>query len=242
MKKSLLLLVLLIATGIASANTDKQLWFGFVHQGRVHKHWGYWAEVQHRTKNQFASNLHTDIFRFGATYFATTDLRITVGYAAILHFPSLTNQAFVRPEHRPWQQIFYIYTNNKKNVRLTQYLRVEERFLRKTAGEILADGYIFRQRFRYSAMVVVLFNKKEFKQGSVGLVLNNEVFINAYSSDKVKAFDQNRAFAGLSYNLTNALQLHLGYLNIFAFTPKGNEMVHGLRLAAFHTLDLRKKK
>lgn len=240
MKKSLLLLLLIAATTTCFATVDKQLWFGFVHQGRVHKHWGYWAEFQHRTKNEFANNLHTDLFRVGATYFVNNDLRITAGYAAILHFPSLTNQSFVRPEHRPWQQIFYVYT--KGPVRFTQYLRVEERFLRKTAGETLADGYIFRQRFRYSAMVVILFNKKDFKQGSVGIVLNNEVFVNAYSSDKVKAFDQNRAFAGLSCNLTNALQLHLGYLNIFAFTPKGNEVVHGIRLAAFHTLDLRKKK
>ncbi|HLP52009.1 MAG TPA: DUF2490 domain-containing protein [Chitinophagales bacterium] len=240
MKKSLLLLVLIATTITCFATVDKQLWFGFVHQGRVHKHWGYWAEFQHRTKNEFANNLHTEIFRVGATYFVNTDLRITAGYAAVLHFPSLTNQAFVRPEHRPWQQVAYNYT--KGRIRLSQYLRAEERFLRKTAGETLAEGHIFRQRFRYNAMLIILFNKKEFKQGSFGLVLNDEVFINAYSTDKVKAFDQNRAFAGLSYSLTNATQLQLGYLNVFSFTPKGNETVHSLRFVVFHYIDWRKKK
>lgn len=238
--KRILLLLLIAVSGFAVANTDNQLWFGFIHQGRLHKHWGYWLDIHHRTKNEFMKNLHTEIFRFGGTYFYNNDLRFTIGYAGIIQFPSLTNQNFLKPEHRAWQQIFFTYTN--KNFRVIQYLRSEQRFIHKTAGEKLVDGYVFRQRFRYNVMFIVLFNKKEFKAGSVGLVLNDEVFVNAYSEDKVKSFDQNRAFGGLCYQLNNSTQLQLGYLNVFAFTPKGNEMVHGIRLFAFHNIDWRKKK
>jgi hypothetical protein len=236
LKKTLAFLLFAFFINLCHANTDQQLWFAYTHQGRITRHWGYWLDIQHRTKNQFANNLHTELFRAGATYYATADLRITAGYAFILGFPSLTNQAFVRPEHRPWQQVFYVYTNKKKNIRLTQYLRSEQRLLHKIAGETLAEGHVFRQRFRYSVMLNVLFNKKQFKQGSVGMVLNNEVMVNAYSADKAKAFDQNRAFAGLSYNLTNNVQVQLGYLNIYAATPKGSDVVHGIRLAAFHNV------
>jgi hypothetical protein len=91
-------------------------------------------------------------------------------------------------------------------------------------------------------MVVFVLNKKQFKQGSWGISLSNEVFINAYSSDKAKIFDQNRAVAAFTYNITDQLQLQLGYMNIFAFTPKGNEMTHAIRLFAFHTIDWRTKK
>ena len=242
MKKYVLLLLLLPAYFTSLAITDEQLWFAYIHLGRVHKHWGYWVDIQHRTKNQFANSFHQDLFRVGATWYATNDVRITIGHAEILTFPSLTNQAFIRPEHRPWQQVFYTYTDKTKRARFSTYLRAEQRFMRKVSGEKLIEGYNFRQRFRYNAMLVVGLNNKEFKQGSWGIVLNDEVFINAYSQDKVKAFDQNRAFVGFSYNITTPLQLHLGYLNVYSLTPKGHDVVHAIRLAAFHTIDWRKSK
>ncbi|MES2620629.1 MAG: DUF2490 domain-containing protein [Bacteroidota bacterium] len=240
MRKGIVLLLLCLYGTSGFSNTDKQLWFGYMHQGRVARHWGYWVDIHHRLKNDFAKNLHTDIVRVGATWFAKDNLRVTVGYAYAAHFPSLTNMSFVRSEQRPWQQVQYIHSS--KHFRAAHQLRSEQRFLPKTSGENILAGHHFRQRFRYNYMVVFLFNHKEFKQGSVGLVLNDEVFVNAYSSDKVKAFDQNRAFAGLCYQLTDALQLQLGYLNVFSFTPKGNEIAHGIRLFAFHTIDWRKKK
>lgn len=223
------------------ANTDRQLWFGYVHQGRVTKHWGYWVDIHHRTKNNFLTNLHTELLRAGATYFINDQWRVTVGYAFVTQFPSVTNQSFVRLEHRPWQQVFHTFT--KGRYRMVQYLRNEQRLIQKTTGETVVGGYVFRNRIRYSIMGLLLFNKtKAFKQGSLGLVLADEVFVNAYSSDKVHWYDQNRATAGLFYNITDALQLQLGYLNVFSKTPKGNEMVHGVRLFAFHTIDWRKKK
>lgn len=211
-----------------------------MHQGRVAKHWGYWIDLHHRTKNNFTSNLHAELVRFGGTYFINDNFRISVGYAFIAHFPSVTKQRFVRPEHRPWQQVFYTHTH--KNFRTLHYIRSEQRFLHKTAGETLADGYHFRERLRFSSMVVFVLNKKQFKQGSWGISLSNEVFINAYSTDKAKTFDQNRAVAAITYNITDQLQLQLGYMNIFAITPKGNEITHAIRLFAFHTIDWRKKK
>ncbi len=235
MKRGIITLLLLASGFSGFAITDQQLWFAFVHQGKLHKHWGYWIEIQHRTKNQFSNNLHTELFRLGATYIVNKDLRITAGYAGILHFPSLSNQSFLRPEHRPWQQVLYNYTH--KNFRLTQYLRSEQRLLRKTSGESLSKGFIFRERLRYSIAGIILFNNKQFNEGSVGLVLNNEVLLNAYAADNAKTFDQNRAFAGLCYQLTSSLQLHLGYLNVYSSTAKANETVHAIRLAAFHNIN-----
>lgn len=241
MKKGFVLLLLCFCVISGFSNTDEQLWFGYMHQGRVAKRWGYWVDIHHRLKNDFAKNLHMEIIRLGGTWFAKDNLRLTLGYAYVPQFPSVTNMEFVRQEQRPWQQVQYIYGSSKR-FRAVHQLRSEQRFLPKINGESIVPGYHFRQRFRYNYMVVFLFNKKEFKQGSFGLVLNDEVFVNAYSSDKVKAFDQNRGFAGLCYQLTDALQLQLGYLNVFSFTPKGNEVVHGIRLFAFHTIDWRKKK
>lgn len=239
MKKIFLVAFVLYSCSLF-ANSDKQLWFAYFQQGRLHKHWGYWFDFHHRTKNDFAKNFHTNIVRFGATWHAKDNLRVTLGYAYVAHFPSLTNMSFVRHEQRPWQQVQYVYSS--KNFRAVHALRSEQRFLPNVNGETVTSGYTFRQRIRYNYMLTWIFKKKEFKQGSWGVVLNNEVFINAYSSDKVKVFDQNRAFAGFCYHVTDAVQLQLGYLNVFSFTPKGNELVHGIRLFAFHTIDWRKKK
>lgn len=240
MKKIVLLVFSFFCFSFSYSNTDRQLWFGFLHQARLHNHWGYWLEFHHRTKSDFSNNLHVELIRAGGTYYINDRWRITVGYAFIPQFPSLTNQNFVRLEHRPWQQVFHTVT--KKSFRLTQYLRNEQRLLQKTSGEKIVDGYVFRERLRYSLMLQLLFNPgKAYKQNSVGAVISNETFVNLYSSDKANWYDQNRATAGMFYCITNALQLQLGYLNIFAKTPKGNEVTHAVRLTAFYTADFRKK-
>ncbi|MCW5909222.1 MAG: DUF2490 domain-containing protein [Chitinophagales bacterium] len=230
----------LFVAAVVTANTDKQLWFGYIHQGRITPHWGYWVDIHHRTKNEFSKNLHTEIFRFGATYFLDNDWRFTAGYAGVLHFPSVSNQRFMRPEHRPWQQVFYTHTH--KNFRTANYIRSEQRLLQNTAAEKLADGFVFRQRFRLSAMFIFCINKKQFKEGSWGVVLNNEVFLNAYASDKAKLYDQNRAFAGLTYNINAALHLQLGYLNVYSLIGTRKETVHGIRLSAFHNFTFTKAR
>src|SRR5687767_4814099 len=115
MKKAVLLIASFFCLHGAFANTDKQLWFGYFQQGRVHKHWGYWIDIHHRMKNDFAKNFHQDLFRFGATWYAKDNLRVTLGYCYVAHFPSLDNMSFVRSEHRPWQQLQYFYQS--KNFR-----------------------------------------------------------------------------------------------------------------------------
>jgi hypothetical protein len=57
MKKALCIAFMFFFLQQAFAGTDKQLWFGFNHQGRLAKHWGYWIDIQHRTRNNFAENL-----------------------------------------------------------------------------------------------------------------------------------------------------------------------------------------
>jgi hypothetical protein len=240
LKKSVCLACMFFFLQQAFAGTDKQLWFGYNHFGRVANHWGYWVDIQHRTRNNFAENLNIDIFRFGGSYFIKDNLRITVGYAYAAQFPSPTNQSFVRPEHRPWQQFAYNYIG--KNFRATHGLRTEQRFFRKTKGENLISGYDLRLRLRYSYTLSYVFNKKEYKQGSFGGLLNDEVMINAYRTDKSKLFDQNRAYAAFLYHITDALQLQLGYLFIYSFTPQGKEIVHAIRLNAVHNIDWRKKR
>lgn len=223
-----------------TANTDEQIWIGYIQQGRVPKHWGYWIDVHHRTKNDFLKNLHANIIRAGATYYLNDHWRFTIGHSEIIQFPSLSNQRFIRPEHRPWQQVFHTIT--KANLRLINYLRSEQRLISKTSDERLVNGVHFRQRLRYNVMLMYVLNRKKFKEGSWGIVINNEIFVNAYSSDKVPAYDQNRAFAGLFYHITPQLQAQLGYLNIYALQAKGQEVIHAIRVFFFHNLDWRKKK
>jgi hypothetical protein len=238
---SLLLLCTVMHQAIAGDRViDKQLWFGYFQQGRLHKNWGYWLDLQHRLKNDFATNFHQELVRVGATWYAKDNLRLTVGHVYSCFFPSLTNPKFVRSEHRPWQHLQYVYSS--KNFRATHALRSEQRFLQKVNGETIADGYVFRLRLRYSYSLAWSLGKKQFRQGSWGIVLTDEVMINAYSNDKSKLFDQNRASAAIAYHITDEIQVHLGYMNLFALTSKGSEMDHCIRVLAYHTIDWRKKK
>lgn len=243
MNKLLLRLLLFFCVTLSTktfAATDYQLWQAFFQQGRISKHAGYWIDIHHRNKNGFVQNLNTELFRFGGTYFVNNQNRLTAGYAYILHFPSLENQKFVRQEHRPWQM--YQYVHKGKKLSLQGALRAEQRFLQKTRGETIVPGYDFRLRFRLAVIFSYKLNKTKLPCGDILLVLNNEAMVNGYSSDKFKVFDQNRAFAGIGFQITETFQVQAGYMHFYFATAKGYDHAHVPRIFFIHTPDFRKNK
>ncbi|WP_165840993.1 DUF2490 domain-containing protein [Larkinella punicea] len=95
--------------------------------------------------------------RPGLTYYVSDQVRFTAGYAYARLYPALPPtpgaDPLVRPEHRFWQQINW--QGHFKRLHLNQWIRAEERNVRKTLGNELADGYSFNYRFRYMITVQV---------------------------------------------------------------------------------------
>lgn len=250
MKKAFALPLCLLFTGnFLLAQTTKQtthvqqVWLAYFNQARFADKWGMWADVHLRTREDFATNFSTAIYRLGVTYYLNDNTRLTLGHAYINHFPAENHKNISVPEHRPWQQIQW--NTRYSRVRTTQTLRLEQRYRRKVeSDDKLGKGYDFNHRLRYNFLLNVPLNVRgALERGSWSYVLNDEVMFNFGKKIVYNYFDQNRFFTGVSYYINSHDNIQFGYLNVFQQLPGGNRYrrTQGIRIFYFHNLDLRKK-
>jgi len=217
-----------------------QVWLGYFNQTRFSNKWGLWADLHLRTKEDFFDKLSQGIVRVGLTYYLKDDVKLTLGYAYVNHFPADNNINITQPEHRPWQQIQW-HTAYKK-VRLMQWCRLEERYRRKIINaDELDNGYNFNFRLRYNFLSQFALGRRYFQPGAVSFVINNEVHVNFGKQIVYNYFDQNRFFLGFAYHVNKRDNLQAGYMNVFQQLPAANRYrsIHAARLFYFHNLDLR---
>src|SRR5436190_23960690 len=109
-KSSILIILFEFITTFLYAQTKtttsvEQLWFGYFNQTRFSNKWGMWADLHLRTKEDFFTNFSQSIIRLGLTYYLKDEVKVTVGYAYVNHFPADNHKNISQPEHRPWQQL-----------------------------------------------------------------------------------------------------------------------------------------
>jgi hypothetical protein len=248
MKQAGLLLSLLFITSVLGAQTKhtehiQQVWLAYNNQTRFSNKWGAWADLHLRTKEDFFTNFSQSIIRVGLTYYLKDEVKVTVGYAYVNHFPADNHKNISQPEHRPWQQLQW-HTRYPK-LRLMQWLRLEERFRRKIASnDQLAEGYNFNFRLRYNFLSQFPLSKRAFQAKTLSFVLNDEIHINFGKQIVNNYFDQNRFFLGFAYHVNSHDNVQFGYMNVFQQLPAGNQYrsIHVARVYYFHNLDLKRDR
>lgn len=220
----------------------EQAWFGYFNQTRLTDKFGFWVDLQLRTKEDFFNNLSQSLNRFGLTYYLTDNTKLTAGYAYVVAYPE-DNRKVSIPEHRPWQQVQWHTKYGKK--RMMQWIRLDERYRRRLLNDsTLADTYGFNYKLRYNIFYDIPLGKKGIVPGALSFVINDEVHINFGKQIVLNTFDQNRFYLGFKYQLSEHSNLQLGYMNLFQQLPAGNRYrsINAARLFFFQNLDLRKKK
>jgi len=244
MKKSVLLISLFFlyttVTGqsVKIVNPQQGTWLGYLNQTRFSTHWGLWVDLHHR-RTDFADRTSQNLVRAGLTYFLADNLRLTAGYAYV--GSHLSPSGIIRPEHRPWQQIWW--TGRSGRLNLLQWVRAEQRYNHRINGDQLGDGYGFNWRLRYNIMLQIPLKGETIQPHVPNFVVQNEAFLNFGKQIVANTFDQNRFFVGMSYPFSKHLLGQLGYMNQFIQQPSGTVYVnnHTLRLFVFHTLDVRRQ-
>lgn len=244
--RNLITLLALVLNGNIQAQktilTDEQTWIGVFNQTRFSNKWGSWTDIHFRMKDDFIKEPSQFLIRVGPTYYINDDVRFTLAYNFVNHFPDETHPNVSQIEHRPFQQIQW-YTKFPKS-RLMQWIRLDERFRQNlNPNGTIGEGYNFNWRIRYNYALFLPLTKKGLKPGSIQALLNNEIMFNFGKKIVFNSFDQNRLFAGLVYQFTKESHIQLGYMNVFQQQATGNKYrsLHCIRLFYLHNIDLRKK-
>lgn len=226
-----------------STQTEEQTWMAYFNQTRLSDKWGIWFDGHFRTTEHFLNEPSKLLLRTGLTYYLNDDLKLTNGYAYINHYPEEGHANVSQPESRIWHQL-QLHTKYGK-VRTMQWIRMDERFRRKIKNDNeLAEGYRFDARIRYNFLLNVPLSKKGIAPKTFSAILNDEVMINLSKNNVYNAFDQNRFFVGLAYNIDSHSNFQFGYMNVYQQLGAGNKYknINSIRLFFFQNLDLRKKK
>lgn len=188
--------------GAASAQTiagDTQGWTAIAVAGPVKDDSKLllWFDGHARFRDD-ASDLGVTIVRPALGYRAKDDLDLWAGYARIV------SRGEDRPdieEDRFWQQATYPITQIAGGG-LSGRTRLEQRF-RDTGDD---TGWRLRQFVRWG---------KRIEGTAFSAVLWDELFINANDADwgQDAGFDQNRAFIGAAWHVSEKVRIEGGYLN-----------------------------
>ena len=146
-----------------------------------------------------------------------------------------------QPEHRGWQQVQW-FTRTKR-LRAMQWVRLEERFVRKLANpDSLSGQYNYTWRARYHAQLSFPLSQQPGFLSKCALVVSDELLINFGKNVVYNYFDQNRFFIGGSFQTTKRDNIQVGYMNLFQQLSGGNayRRMDVLRIFYFHNLDFRR--
>lgn len=181
---------------------DYQVWDVELATGTLKYPLKYWIEMQQRYGDG-ASRVSQNLIRPALGYMLTKDLSLWTGYAWISS--TLPFTSFLIEENRIWQQLLWSKTIDIN--KFTSRTRLEERFIQKT----LHTAYRFRQQEKVEIPL----------RGKFSIIGADEIFIhlNNFNVNRVKGFDQNRAFAGFGYRPKKEVLFELGYMNQFIRRP-----------------------
>ena len=169
--------------------------------------WGLHAEAQVLRTHTSELGLQ-NVLRAGANYYATEHLLLTGGYAYSRAFPDAGYPLPTAPEHRLYQQVQLHDAGGR--VQVQHRYRLEQRWVQLQP----AHTRVFLNRMRYQLRLTMpLIGKETDGRRSVRYGCRMRCSWVLAGAKAPGLLKQNRAYAALGYQLTNAAAVEIGYLN-----------------------------
>lgn len=202
-------------------------WLMVFNNTRLSERWGIHTEAQYRSY-ELLPNSEQLLLRGGINFHFGGSVSATVGYA------NISNYAFNKDslpgvqvnESRTWQQI--LMRHSIGGVFLEHRYRLEQRWLNSSTS----SRYL--NRLRYLLRANVPLNSEQIKESTWFLSFYNELFLNTANG----AFDRNRLYGAVGYQLTPELNLQCGTM---AQTVNLSTILY-LQLSASYNVDFREVK
>jgi hypothetical protein len=138
------------------------------------------------------------------------------------------------PEHRFWQQAQVTQKIGRLNT--SQRFRLEQRNLGELNvapnGDRTLARWRYENRFRYMYRIMIPI------KGKWGLALYDEIMVNFGKNVASNTFDQNRAYAAVTYNLPRKSRLEVGFMEQSLQQRNGRiiENNHTLMVSIYSTM------
>ncbi|WP_019987957.1 DUF2490 domain-containing protein [Rudanella lutea] len=248
---------LLLALGLLAGQSgygqrllDHQSIGWYVYNGayKLNPKWSLRTEYQWR-RIDLIRTWQQSLARLGASYKASDRITFGGGYTYFVTFPfgqyPQADRGVPYPEHRLHADVSLDETYGRLN--LTHRFRLEQRWL---AGQTDPNprritGWEFQNRIRYQIAADLPLHGTTVDNREFYLNFFDEVFIGFGRNVGQNIFNQNRLSAGLGYQVSDALQIELNFLNQVLqhadLDPVSGrpvfEINNGFRLNLNHTLD-----
>jgi hypothetical protein len=195
--------------------------------------WGVHVEGQFRRHNGI-TQWQQLLLRPGVNYQLTNNLLLTAGYAFVRSntYSEYAAPAPVTKEHRIWEQAWFRYRTGP--VGWSTRLRFENRFIGGPGARPGESRYTYENRFRGWQQVKIPVSR------SMYFTAYDEVWFYVKPFQSNSAFDQNRAYAAMGFDLKRSLRLEVGYMNQALLTRSGSrlESNHTIMVSIFGSGDL----
>ncbi|GEM57108.1 hypothetical protein B0A78_03330 [Flavobacterium columnare NBRC 100251 = ATCC 23463] len=227
-------------------NHNNDVWFHYFGKNMFTKKLSFTLEATMRYANGFSEKQQWFI-RPSVDYQFNKSLVGSVGYS---HYDTYVYgetplNKINTPEDHIWIQ--GTYTANLGNFKFINRLRDEFRFVgipvKNTTGDYVIDHYEHRNRLRYMFLVNYPLTKDANGKSKLFLNVGDEAFLNIDVTDAKTLFQQNRAIAGLGYNINAHHQVQLNYIhqNIWNLGNTIQEKNPTLRISYLTNFDWFKK-
>lgn len=239
MKKiSVVFLFILTLFSVKNAKAQSQFsgWLASFNTIKAGKKTSIHFDAQFRSSDEI-KQFQTILLRPGINFHLKNNFILSGGYAAIFNRSSLFSPSQLITEHRIWEQL--IYSHKIKTIAIQHRLRLEERFIPNVYFGVdgpFVGNRSFAGRARYFIRNVLPLKKQDKFTKGLFVALQDEIFLNVLSKDKVngKTFDQNRLLLSTGYRISPKTDLEIGYLNQYV-NGRGSNFVnnHVVQLACY---------
>lgn len=234
----LLALPLLLLAQYREIDHNAHGWYNYFGDHPIGRsRWGVHLEGQWR-RHDVLTRWQQLLLRPGVNYEVNSVLMLTAGYGYIRSYPygDFPAASAATPEHRIWQQAWLRYRTG--NVRWTTRLRFENRFLGSRNQATGETDYRFENRFRGWQQIRVPL------AGPLYFTAYDEIWFYVKPYVSSSAFDQNRAYAAVGFDLNPAWRFEAGYMNQAILQRSGAvlESNHTLMMSLFSTAPFGKRR
>jgi hypothetical protein len=216
-------------------DTNHNIWLTYSSDARLVGRWGLHTEFQYRRTNGLSDPMQY-FYRAGVNYYLPKGVMVTVGGAYLLSLPYGDYPDLGRTFER---RIYQLVSLGQQFGRLSVTHRFiqDQRWIREEDG----DRYLFENRSRYRAQLKLALTKPDLGPGTLYALASDEIFMSYGQNVQANIFNQNRLYAGIGFQFTDALAVEASYLNQIVQHDDGVvfERNHAGQLSLYFTPDLR---